>query len=150
MALALLLIAGAACVVLVLWAVHGAGGSALRRSVALVLWLCAVAAVLRFWRSQGCGALHWDGLAWTLDGAAPEAPGQPPLRGPLDVHLDLQSYLWVCLHAQDGRRVWLWLEQRRQPERWGDLRRAVYSRARHEALPTDPPTPSSGQAAGTP
>lgn len=58
-----------------------------------------------------------------------------------EILLDLQSYLWV--HAITGRgHVWLWLERSAQPERWMDLRRAVYSRAKPGADNTDETAPA--------
>ena len=50
----------------------------------------------------------------------------------MEVALDLQR--WMLL---EGKTVsgthWFWVERRGQPERWDDMRRAVYSRARPQA-----------------
>jgi toxin CptA len=43
--------------------------------------------------------------------------------------LDTQSLLLVRLDEPTQRARWLWLERRARPERWQDLRRAIYSRA---------------------
>ncbi len=92
-------------------------------------WLAAAGGAWHWWRGQFHGELQWDGQQWVLDGLV---PGRPPLllQGAPEVQWDLQGQLWVGVQAaQGGRRFWLWLECRLQPERWPDLRRAVYSRA---------------------
>jgi hypothetical protein len=85
------------------------------------------------WWAAPRGLLSWDGAGWTLDAAvAPAAPGD------LRVGLDLQRLLLVQWRG-GGRTQWLWLERSGSPEHWDDLRRAVYSRARPEALPRGEP-----------
>jgi toxin CptA len=78
------------------------------------------------WLRSPRGDLHWDGSGWTtpLCNAA----------GAIEVTLDLQRLLLVRWSGP-GSSQWLWLERRRYPQRWMDLRRAVYSRARPQALP---------------
>jgi toxin CptA len=80
------------------------------------------------WRRSAAGTLHWDGEGWswpTAGGARAQA---------LEVALDLQR--WMLVRWNGGRGAhWLWLERSRCAERWDDLRRAVYSRARPEPLP---------------
>ncbi|GER18232.1 hypothetical protein [Variovorax boronicumulans] len=76
-------------------------------------------------RRDGVATLHFDGSHWSLTGA-------DPTRGVLAaravVALDFQSLLLVRL-AEPGRAArWVWLEQRAMPERWRDVRRAVYAR----------------------
>ena len=82
--------------------------------------------MLRSWLRSPCGDLRWDGSGWT----APREPG----AGTLDVALDLQQVLLVRWRAPPAAH-WLWLERRRSPQRWLELRRAVYSRARPQGLP---------------
>ena len=65
-------------------------------------------------------ALNFDGLRWSIPGA----PGWQ--AGDAKVALDGQSWLLVRLARHAGR--WVWLERRAMPQRWQDLRRAVYSR----------------------
>ena len=120
------------------WLLQGAGDSVARLSVALGVWLCAAGAVVHFWRQRLDGVLQWDGVRWHLEAGPPGDPAHP-LKGALWVRLDLQSHLWVCLDEPGGRRTWLWLERQGAPERWGDLRRAVYSRPKPEATPADEP-----------
>lgn len=83
---------------------------------------------LRTWQRGPEGVLAWDGSSWSWTGARGAA-----VAGRLRVSIDLQFLLLVSWHDADGRR-WLWLERARVPERWSELRRAVYSRAR-PALP---------------
>lgn len=85
---------------------------------------------VRLWPT---GRLLWNGECWTLgDAAAAAEPASVFLR----VALDGGSWLWMEARAAGAearggrwrRRVrWLYLSQRQSPERWGDLRRAVYS-----------------------
>jgi toxin CptA len=96
---------------------------------------CALAVAgawsLRSWLRSATGELHWDGGGWM----APGASGV----GELDVALDLQSILLVRWRAAANSR-WLWLERRRVPQRWADVRRAVYSRSAPPPLaPASPP-----------
>ena len=91
-----------------------------------VVLLTGIAAAMSWWRMPG-GELVWDGESWS--GSA--------LRGSqadrLQVILDLQLWMWVRCSAGSASR-WLWVEQSQKRERWIDLRRAVYSRARPQAL----------------
>jgi toxin CptA len=102
---------------------------------ALVWTAVAVAGAfaLGHWWGAPAGMLAWDGAAWNWRGrAAGDSLGQ------LRVSIDLQHAMLVRWHDGNGRR-WIWLERRRAGERWDDVRRAVYSRARPEAPPAEPP-----------
>ena len=81
---------------------------------------------LMAWLRSARGELRWDGAGWTAPGDG--AAGVP------EVALDLQHLLLVRWQAPRSGG-WIWLERRRCPPRWPDLRRAVYSRARPQALP---------------
>ncbi len=125
--LATMVLAGAA--VVFAWWQLGAGLGLVSGVAGAAAWLAAAAGAWHWWCGQFCGELHWDGQQWWLDSLL---PGCPPmqLQGAPEVHWDLQGHLWVSVCAATGRpRIWLWLESRQQPERWPDLRRAVYSRA---------------------
>ena len=94
-------------------------------ATALAVAACGAYALLS-WRRLPTGVVNWDGTCWTVP---------PDLQaGRLQITLDLQQRLLVRWHGP-GRVRWLWLERQRCPERWFDLRRAVYSRARPAALP---------------
>lgn len=77
-------------------------------------------------RRMARGDLVWNGHAWSfaVQGCASELQ-----IARLRVVLDLQTSLWLSLHPSQGGVRWLWLSKRECPARWGDLRRAVYSRA---------------------
>jgi toxin CptA len=102
-----------------------------------LLWITVAATgalALRSWWRAPAGTLAWDGSAWSWRGA-----GASDSTGQLRVSVDLQHAILVRWHDDKGRR-WIWLERRHGAERWDDVRRAVYSRARPEALPAaDPP-----------
>jgi len=80
----------------------------------------------RSWLNAPRGTLGWDGEAWTwsrqLDDRANE----------VFVGLDLQAWLLLRWTA-GGTSHWLWLDRASRTDRWDDLRRAVYSRARPQA-----------------
>jgi hypothetical protein len=124
-----------ACVLAVLW-LTGAALTALSwLRGPLVGWNVAIscAAVLsaglmtgQFWRRMPCGELRWDGRGW-------QGPGGSSVPRSIRVHLDLQRHLLVSLHGPASAGRWLWLSASSQPDRWNDLRRAVYSRAMTDA-----------------
>lgn len=112
------------------WVSSGARDVVLSAAVALGLWLSAAAGAAHFWWSQPRGVLQFDGQAWTLGQTAKSFSGPLALSVPPEVLLDLQAHLWVRIVPIEHASQWLWLERSSQPERWMDLRRAVYSRAR--------------------
>jgi toxin CptA len=96
-----------------------------RQGVAATALAVIGAWALRCWLRSPSGELRWDGAGWTGPAGA--------AGGALVVALDLQRMLLVRWQAPASPR-WLWLERSRCPQRWLDLRRAVYSRARPQAL----------------
>ena len=101
-----------------------------------IAWTAVAAAALlswRAWRAAPGGVLAWDGAAWTW-----ARHGAGGVSGDVRVALDLQRLLLVRWDGADGR-LWLWLERASGRERWDELRRAVYSRARPAALPAGEP-----------
>ena len=100
--------------------------------------LCAVVLV-----ACPFGELVWDGQVWAIHFVADEEP--LALRGPPQVLVDMQAWLWVMVVHGDLRRSWIWLERSRQTERWGDLRRAVYSPAMQAAAPASLFHPAPGR-----
>jgi toxin CptA len=75
------------------------------------------------WRRTPTGTLHWDGQVWGWTEMTQS------LSGAVTVHLDLQFCMVLSLQSENGSRIWLWPERRRDPVRWSALRRAVFSRA---------------------
>jgi hypothetical protein len=104
-----------------------------RLAAAWLVLIAAGAMAAWRWRAQPRGSLAWDGAGWTWDGSA-----APAVSGSLRVSVDLQRVLLVHWRG-GGASQWLWLERASAPERWADLRRAVYSRARPDTLPLAPP-----------
>lgn len=118
----------AIAVLVLLWAVHGAGVGIqqwLRIAVvAAISLLCGVYS----WRSvcqQPQGMLHWDGRCWWLEAGERSMA----FAGGAQVLLDLQSWLvvrWVDGQQRSYRMV---VAKNSAPALWADLRRAVYSSA---------------------
>ena len=96
---------------------------------------------IRSLRRSPLGRLGWDGQAWTWS-----SPGGGREHGEVQPRLDFQSLMLLEFSSSAGAARWLWLEQSREPWRWGDLRRAVYSRAIHE-VPLSPTPDSRADAA---
>jgi toxin CptA len=99
-----------------------------RRLGAMLLVLAAAGlfAASHWWRTPD-GTLTWDGERWSWS-VQPEAAAVE-----VEVALDLQRALLLHWKASGAPR-WIWLERASRTERWDDLRRAVYSRARPTAL----------------
>jgi toxin CptA len=101
-----------------------------QRAASLLLVLAAgLWAAWSWWRAPR-GALSWDGENWSWSAAGQEGTGS------VEIGLDLQHWLLLRWNGGNPSR-WLWLERARCLERWDDLRRAVYSRARPQALRQD-------------
>jgi toxin CptA len=113
------------CAVAMLW--YRESTQALRPGL-MVAVLCATGlfAAWQWWRTPE-GTLAWDGTGWNWS-AHPADAGAG-----VDVALDLQQAL-LLRWTGGGAARWIWLERAALPERWDDIRRAVYSRARRNAL----------------
>jgi toxin CptA len=123
--LGLWLLGVAACVA---WRLGSPASGARSAIAAIVLVLAAVLASWNWWRMPD-GMLSWDQEQWSWQG------GQAVVQ----VSLDLQHWMLLRCHA-GSNSCWLWLERAKRPEHWAEVRRAVYSRARPEALPKAGPT----------
>ncbi len=86
------------------------------------------------WKNSPLGVLHWDAQCWHWESPAYQS-GTPVRR--LSVVLDFQRVLLLRLENQDHARLWLWAERTAMPERWLDLRRAVYAHQRLSPLSAD-------------
>lgn len=100
----------------------------------IVLAFGATAAGWNWWIAPR-GTLSWDGQSWVWTDAGGTDVGA------VEVRLDLQRCLLLRFRSHPASR-WLWLERSHCAERWDDLRRAVYSRAR----PQTPPDAETGAA----
>jgi len=96
-----------------------------RLAAATVAMLGAGALAWRGWSHAPVGQLHWDGQVWLWESPSYQS-GTPVLR--LSVALDLQRLLLLRVENSDRATLWLWAHRSAMPERWLDLRRAVYSR----------------------
>lgn len=119
--------------VFVFWRQSAAGFDWRQSTVLVALVLSGVTAGLG-WKNSPIGQLRWDGQAWRWEGADGQAAS--PARE-LSVAFDLQHMLLLKLTIHDSGVKWLWVERRALPERWLDLRRAVYSRRKASLLLPD-------------
>ena len=92
----------------------------------LALAVCGAGAA-RAWSMMGVGALCWDGQDWQWVSAGRTVGGR------LAVHLDAQAHLLLSFTPPRGAQCWCWAERASAPDRWADLRRAVYSRPKTTA-----------------
>jgi toxin CptA len=76
------------------------------------------------WRGSSVGRLAWDGQVWRWESLGYQA-GTTEYE--LCVLGDFQQLLLLRLEDSDHACLWLWAERRAMPERWLDLRRAIYS-----------------------
>ena len=130
--------------ILVAWFLHGAGAARSPMLASLMLWASVAALALRFWMRLPVGTLGWDGEGWQLHRAT-GSPAEQSLGEFVVVQIDLQHHLALSFPAAHPG-VWLLVEQQREPARWLDMRRAVYSRpsaARPAPVGTQPEGHSS-------
>jgi toxin CptA len=135
---------GATRILIVLWALGAccAGASCYLfdsagwRQLLLVLSVVFAGVAAGFGlRRDGAAVLHFDGLCWSLSGADSTRFVRAAQAA---VALDFQSLMLVRLTEPGRARRWIWIEQRAMPERWRDVRRAVYSRTPSAAPAGDP------------
>lgn len=91
--------------------------------MALLVAASTGAAVLVSWQASRSGQLAWDGECWHWDTYGDLYSSE---ESTLSVIADAQSALLLLLETASGPRQWLWVERVSQPERWMDLRRAIY------------------------
>jgi toxin CptA len=94
-------------------------------------------------KNSPIGQLAWDGEVWRWETLSYQA-GIAEYE--LSVIADFQHRLLLRLQNQAHAKLWLWVERQAAPERWLDLRRAVYSPHRstvasspHDSLHAEPP-----------
>jgi len=107
-----------------------------RMAAALAAVLAAGAAAHGSWKNAPSGQLAWDGEVWCWESSSYQT-GIAEQR--LSVIADFQHLLLLRLENQAHASLWLWAERRALPERWLDLRRAVFSpcKASRAAQPHD-------------
>ena len=95
-----------------------------RTALAMVAVLVAGVATRTSWNNLPIGQLVWDGDVWRWESASYQTG---IAEHELWVIADFQHRLLLRLENQAHASLWLWVEQSAMPERWLDLRRAVYS-----------------------
>ncbi len=95
-----------------------------RMALALVAVLGAGVVARTGWNNAPTGQLTWDGEVWRWESSSYQTG---IAEHELSVIADFQYVLLLRLENQARARLWLWVEQKFLPERWLDLRRAVYS-----------------------
>ena len=96
----------------------------------LVCTTAAGGAAYAGWRNSPVGQIAWDGQLWRWESLGYQTG---IAEQQLSVVADFQSVLLLRIENQAHASLWLWTERAAMPERWLDLRRAVYSP--HRALP---------------
>ena len=99
-------------------------------TLALVVVLGAGMALWVSWKNLQCGQLTWDGDIWYWESMGCQ---ECNALHELSVVADLQSQLLLRFEGQTGKGLWLWAERASLPDRWLDLRRAVF--APHKSAP---------------
>jgi toxin CptA len=115
-----------------LWFLQGGRPLDWRMALALAVVVGAGVAARIGWQNAPAGRLSWDGEVWRW-----ESPGYQAgiAEYELSVLADFQHALLLRLENPAHARLWLWMERRGMPERWLDLRRAVYSPHKSPAAP---------------
>ena len=124
--LSALWVAGACCAGAALYPFDHMGW---RQALLIASVLVTAVAARRTLGSTLAVDLVFDGQDWSLTGPDPRKVSR------IAVLLDMQSFMLVRLDEPTQRAHWLWLERRARPERWQDLRRAVYSRSFSASAP---------------
>ena len=134
-------LAGAAVVTLWWSAAPGFGW---RHGLALTVVVGSAVLVGWGWQNPAIGQLHWDGQDWywKTSGEQDDRPAQG-----LVLALDFQRILLLRLRTHGKATVWLWADRFARPERWLDLRRAVYSRRKASPVLMPPDLSTSVAAA---
>lgn len=95
-----------------------------RICLAIFALVAAGLAAFADWKNAPSGQLVWDGDLWFWESSAYQS-GLAEQQ--LSVIADFQQVLLLRIQNQANASLWLWLERKTMPERWLDLRRAVYS-----------------------
>lgn len=118
-----------------LWWIQSAAPSLWLAAMGGVVWLMWSVQALRGWRSSVSGQLIWDARA-----QAPESSergcwswrrgdGSTHALDAVEWALDARSTVLLRLHGSGVSGRWVWLEARRDPAGWGNVRRALTAHA---------------------
>ena len=144
--------------------VYPLGRSRFQAGVLGLIWLAGAVLMLAWWRTSAYGGgglvaglvavvisggfawkshriapvgkLAWDGQEWRI-----ESEGLPSASTAFDLVVLADFQLVVLLRLQNlaGAKLWLWLDRTAMPERWMDMRRAIYCRPSSHAGQPFPP-----------
>ena len=115
-----------------IWFNHNSHQAALLGVTALTL--CGLAG-FRGLKSTTVGQLVWDGQHWHWESLAYKA-GIAEYE--VQVAADFQHIILLHIKNHANASLWLWAERAAEPERWLDLRRAIYSPQRATTGSTAP------------
>ena len=104
-----------------------------RLGAAFVAVVCAGVSARSGWLKLPLGQLAWDGKAWRWESATYQTG---LAEYDVSVIADFQSRMLLRLENPASASLWLWPERDGFPERWLDLRRAIYST--RQGLPAVP------------
>ena len=114
-----------------------------RTVIALVAVLLTGVAAVTGTKNAPAGQLAWDGDVWRWERLSYQAG---ITKYELSVAVDFQHRLLLRLQNPAQAKLWIWVDRQAAPERWLDLRRAVYSPRRptvastpHDLLHAEPP-----------
>ena len=113
----------AGALLVALW-LRTAGHAGWHGPLALAAVVGAGVAALRGWKSLPLGQLAWDGAVWRWESLGYQAGAADYA---LSVVADFQHVLLLRLENQAHASLWLCAERAAFPQRWLDVRRAVYS-----------------------
>ena len=118
------------CLAVCLW-IYAAQNRGLVLLAGVVVLVLTGWAAFSGWKSSPLGTLAWDGQCWRWQSNGYQA-GVAEYE--VVVAADFQHIVLLRLQNPARARLWLWAERSTLPERWLDLRRAVYSPHRELAL----------------
>ena len=95
-----------------------------RQGLGLVGLVAVGAAAWVGWKNSAIGQLAWDGQDWCWESRGYQAGAA---NYAVAVAFDFQSTLLLRVGNPAKATLWLWAQRSTCPERWLDLRRAVYS-----------------------
>ena len=118
-----------------------------RVALAIFFVLVAGLAARSSWKRLPTGQLAWDGEVWHWESLGYQTGAA---EQKLSVVADFQHRMLLRLENQAGASLWLWLEINSMPERWLDIRRAVFSPHKLSAAVPRPDSLSEQSAAAGP
>lgn len=95
-----------------------------RQALGLALLTVSGAAAWTGWKNSAVGQLSWDGQDWHWQSNGYQAGA---VDHNVSIAFDFQSLMLLRVDNRAHAKLWLWAERSAFPERWLDLRRAVYS-----------------------